>query len=722
MGVLDNGRVWQCNVLISDLYFGDPTRQNSITTGSTTGYTNSNIKNWKITDTMSANGDVAFGSTGSKALNLELFGLSSKSFGTGAIIGVMLTGPVAPKYWYFFVDTAKWTVDCGSTTRYSASVTAYDAMYYASGKISSVALPSSIEALIESGKATITNCKTIAQYCIRHARYDLIRTRAGELYSETGLEKYRTYSNMLDSNLDDAYVSGTATMDWVCSDNVGKVTIGALPYSGEISITSAMTGRTLLGRMAAMAGKRAYCNNNSSANIGAIEFDNLISGSYSAISTGDVYDNGFVAEGKKSFQYFTNGTVSYGKKTSNGFSTMAINCPDMTQAKINSLGSANKGTEYEIGSVKFRGDPTLISGMRLNAPDASGTIHNMVCTKVVTCYDGGLYQQLYSEGKSDSDIEFEMNSAAQKAEDIVDEGGGGGTSNLLYYSETENPNAATIAVDGNSIVTNADGITVTGNIFADSIGNKSTNTIDGAKINFGDINGNNSTHLSTITLAYDNSTTKYINTILDWANADKMITHIGGQTQHYYNALYIDELNVGIDSGGVFSEVNGQYGGIKSVGDVQIGGTFGIQTSTANLSVTGDTTLTGDIYLPSSITNIQGNYLRLRATTKLDISGTTEITGRFKVNNQYSQSYSDGVDITDDYAMLYNQMGLVGVDNDGLIWVTPSIIMTNLPPFDVGQITDGLYVTHTAGLLIMEDIDSGTHCYIDFLSKSVYFD
>lgn len=464
MGVLDNGRVWQCNVLISDLYFGDPTKQNSITTGSTTGYNNRNIKSWKITDTMSANGDVAFGSTGSKALNLELFGLSSKSFGTGAIIGVMLSGVAAPKYWYFFVDTAKWTVDYGSTTRYSVSVTAYDAMYYASGKISSVALPSSIEALIESGKATITNCKTIAQYCIRHARYDLIRTRAGELYSETGLEKYRTYSNMLDSNLDDAYVSGTATMDWVCSDNVGKVTIGALPYSGEISITSAMTGRTLLGRMAAMAGKRAYCNNNSSANIGAIEFDDLISGSYSAISTGDVYDNGFVAEGKKSFQYFTNGTVSYGKKTSNGFSTMAINCPDMTQAKINSLGSAYKGTEYEIGSVKFRGDPTLISGMRLNAPDASGATHNMVCTKVVTCYDGGLYQQLYSEGKSDSDIEFEMNSASQKAEDIVDEGGGGGTSNLLYYSETENPNAATIAVDGTALTADASGIGITGDL------------------------------------------------------------------------------------------------------------------------------------------------------------------------------------------------------------------------------------------------------------------
>ncbi len=460
MGVLDNGRVWTCTVTVYDLVFGNPAYNDSIEAGSPTTYTNTNIKSWKITDTMSANGDVAFGSTGSKALNLELIGLSSKTFGTGAIITVALGG-AASKTWAFFADTVVWNAEYGTATQYSASVTAYDAMYYAAGKISSVALPSSIQALITSGKASITNCRTIAQYCIRHARYDLIRTRAAELYAETGFIKYDTYANMVDSTADDDYTSGK-TMDDVCDDSTGKVTVGTLSgYSGDLSISNTLTGRTLLGRMAAMAGKRACCDNSSVSNVGKIVFENLITTSYSPITTGDVYDNGFVAEGKKKFTYFTTGKEDYGKKTSNGFSTMSINCPDMTSSKLASVASPYRNVEYEIGSVKFRGDPNLSSGMRLTAPDASGATHNMVCTKIVTCYDGGLYQQLYSEGKSDSDIEFENNAYAENAEQIVDEGGEG-AANLLYYSETESPDKATISVGGKSVLTDASGIAITG--------------------------------------------------------------------------------------------------------------------------------------------------------------------------------------------------------------------------------------------------------------------
>lgn len=726
MGVLDNGRTWNCTVTVYDLHFGDPDYDNSITSNSVTTYTNANIKSWKITDTMSANGDVAFGSTGSKALNLELIGLSSKAFGTGAIITVALGG-AATKTWAFFVDTVAWNTEYGTTTRYSASVTAYDAMYYANGKIQGVLkysrISQSIKEKIESGSASVTDCKTIAQYCIRHARYDLIRTRAAELYTETGLAKYDTYANMLDSTADDGY-SGGKTMDNVCDDDTGKVTIGTYSgYSGNLSISGTLTARTLLGRMAAMAGKRAYCNNYSIYNVGTIDFGNLITGTYTTVTTSDVYENGFVSEGKKKFTYFTTGKEDYGKKTSNSFSTMSINCPDMTSSKLASIASAFMlgDNEYEIGSVKFRGDPNLTSGMRLNAPDASGTTHDMICTKVITNYDGGLYQQLYSEGKSDSDIEFENNAYAENAEQIVDEGGGegGGGGSYQFYHETTSPNSATIAVDNNSIVTNADGITVTGNIFADSIGNKSANSTSGAKLMFGDLGGHNMTYMSTIMLAYDSTNTQYENTTLDWANADKLVTHNGGQTQHYYNELFIDKLDVGIDKGGSLSEINGNYGGIRCVGDVQIGGQFGIQTTTGNLSVTGDTTLNGDISLPANITNISGGYLRVGATTKLDIAAQTEITGDFKVYNQYSASDNNGIVVDDTKVMLHQNLTDIGIDSNGMIWTTPGITMTYEGHFTT--VGDGVFIDFNNSLFTLYDISSGATFNIDFLARQAYF-
>ena len=723
MGVLDNGREWTCSVDVYDLHFGNPSQNDSITAQQAATYTGANIKNWKITDTMSANGDIAFGSTGSKALNLELFGLSSKSFGVGAIIGVTLTlVGGSSSSWYFFVDTVAWNAEYGTTTKYTASVTAYDAMYYASGKISNIAdvssTPATIKTVIQNKSGTVTQCQPVAQYCIRHARYDLIRTRAAELSTTSG-DKYDIYANMFDNTYCQGYTSGK-TMDDVCDDSTGRIIISAINGSETIAITNGMTGRTLLSRMAALKGKRALCSGYSLSTVGTIDFDNIIGTTYTGITKADVYDNGFVSEGSKRFQYFTNGKVSYGKQTSNGFSTMAIDCPDMNNSTISSLGNTFKGTSYEIGKVKFRGDPSLKAGRRVNAPDATGTTHSIVATKVVSNFDGGFYQQIYSEGKSDSDIQFEANSATEKAEEIVDDGGGGGgTPTLLYYSETTSPNSATIAVSGNSIVTDADGITVTGNIFADSIGNKSTSTTDGAKIMFGDAGGNNSTHLSTIIPAYNNSTTSYENTTLDWANADKFVTHNGGQTQRYYNELFIDNLNVGIDSGGNFSEISGQYGGIKSVGDVQIGGTFGIQTSTANLSVTGDTTLTGDIYLPNNLTNIHGDYLNLTATTKFDITGTTEITGDFKATNQYSANYSDGIDINDNYVAIHNRMSDFGIDSNGVLWTTPGIVMTYGAHFT--GVPDGLFIDYNNSLLILEDIDSGVHYYIDFLAGTAYF-
>lgn len=503
MGVLDNGRVWTCTVTVYDLVFGNPAHNDSIEAGSPTTYTNTNIKSWKITDTMSANGDVAFGSTGSKALNLELIGLSSKAFGTGAIITVALGG-AATKTWAFFVDTVAWNTEYGTTTRYSASVTAYDAMYYANGKIQGVLkysrISPSIKQKIESGSASVTDCKTIAQYCIRHARYDLIRTRAAELYSETQQESYNTYANMLDSTADEGY-SGGKTMDNVCDDDTGKVTIGTYSgYSGNLSISGTLTARTLLGRMAAMAGKRAYCNNYSIYNVGTIDFGNLITGTYTTVTTSDVYENGFVSEGKKKFTYFTTGKEDYGKKTSNGFSTMSINCPDMTSSKLASVASPYRNVEYEIGSVKFRGDPNLSSGMRLTAPDASGATHNMVCTKIVTCYDGGLYQQLYSEGKSDSDIEFENNSYAENAEQIVDEGGGsGGGSSYQFYTETTFPNSATINVDGNSITADTSHIGITGDTdITGSVDITSRLSVDGNAVVDGNLTVNGSINLGNI--------------------------------------------------------------------------------------------------------------------------------------------------------------------------------------------------------------------------------
>ena len=724
MGVLDNGREWTCSVDVYDLNFGDPTQDDSIQAIQTATYTGTNIKSWKITDTMSANGDVAFGSTGSKALNLELFGLASKTFGTGAIIGVTLTlVGGSSSSWYFFVDTVAWNVEYGTTTKYTASVTAYDAMYYASGKISNIAdvssTPATIKTVIQNKSGTITECQPVAQYCIRHARYDLIRTRAAELSTTTG-DIYDIYANMFDNTYCEGYTSGK-TMDNVCDDSTGRIIISAINGSETITITNGMTGRTLLSRMAALKGKRALCSGYSLSTVGTIDFDDLIGTTYTGITKADVYDNGFVSEGSKRFQYFTNGKVSYGKQTSNGFSTMAIDCPDMNNSTISSLGSTYKGTSYEIGSVKFRGDPALKAGRRMNAPDSTGTTHSIVATKVVSNFDGGFYQQIYSEGKSDSDIQFEANSATEKAEEVVDEGGGGGGTpiNLLYYSETTSPDSATIAVSGNSIVTDADGIIVTGNIFADSIGNKSTSTTDGAKIMFGDAGGNNSTHLSTIIPAYNNSSTSYENTTLDWANADKFVTHNGGQTQNYYNELFIDKLDVGIDKGGNLSDISGQSGGIKSVGDVQIGGTFGIYSTTANLSVTGDTTLTGDIYLPNNITNIHGDYLNLTATTKFDITGTTEITGDFKITNHYSASNSNGIDINDNGAYMYNYMGALGIDNTSIIWATPDIILTYAPLFSTP--TSGVFIGHNASLLLFSDIDSGTTFYIDFLSGTTYF-
>ena len=174
-----------------------------------------------------------------------------------------------------------------------------------------------------------------------------------------------------------------------------------------------------------MKGKRAYCNNNSLSNVGKIDWDSLISSNYGLIQKKDVYENGFKAEGKKKFTYFKSGTSSspatYGKKSSSGLSTMAIDCPDMTNSVLANIASPFKNTEYEIGSVKFRGDPSLKAGMSASVSDASGTTHDVIATKVVSQYDGGFYQQIYSEGKSDSDIEFETNNYDEKAEEIVDE-------------------------------------------------------------------------------------------------------------------------------------------------------------------------------------------------------------------------------------------------------------------------------------------------------------
>ena len=719
MGVLDNGRQWTCSVDVYDLDFGNPSQDDSITAQQTATYTGTNIKNWKITDTMTANGDIAFGSTGSKALNLELFGLSSKSFGVGAILGITLTlVGGSSSSWYFFVDTVAWNAEYGTTTKYTASVTAYDAMYYASGKISNIAdvssTPATIKAVIQNKSGTVTQCQPVAQYCIRHARYDLIRTRAAELSTTSG-DKYDIYANMFDNTYCQGYTSGK-TMDDVCDDSTGRIIISAINGSETIAITNGMTGRTLLSRMAALKGKRALCSGYSLSTVGTIDFADIIGTTYTGITKADVYDNGFVSEGSKRFQYFTNGKVSYGKQTSNGFSTMAIDCPDMNNSTISSLGNTYKGTSYEIGKVKFRGDPALKAGRRVNAPDATGTTHSIVATKVVSNFDGGFYQQIYSEGKSDSDIEFEANSATEKAEEIVDEGGGGSTpTGLLYYTETTSPDSATIAVSGNSIVTDANGITVTGNIFADSIGNKNTATTDGMRIMFGNIDGSNTPYKSTINLAYNNSTQKYENTILDWANADKLTT--GGD--RYYNRLHIDDLVVGLDSGGNLSNVGGNNGGIKSVGDVQIGGTFGIYTTTADLSVTGDTTLNGDISLPANVTHISGDYISLGASTKLDIAGTTEITGDFKTTNQYSASNSNGIDINDNGAYMYNYMGALGIDNTGIIWATPDIILTYSPLFSTP--TSGVLIRHNGSLLLFSDIDSGVTYYIDFLSGTTYF-
>lgn len=471
MGVMDNGRSWTCTAYAYDIQFGNPAQNNSVTWKLAGTYPNTKIKGWKLTDTMSQNGDVAFGSTGSKAISLELLDLADKDFGTGAILGVVLGG-AANGSWYFFVDNVEWTTNFGTTTTYSASVTAYDAMYYASNRISSLTLPATYEAMITDGKATVSNCCTIAQYCIRHARYDLIRTRAQELYTETGEAKYDTYANMYDSTLDTGYVSGK-TMDDVVSNSVGKINIGTLTgYTELITLDKTVTGRGLLGRMAAMAGKRAYCDNGTIGNIGKIVFDNLLGSNYNSntpVATKDVYDNGFVAEGKKNFKYFVSGTTNapatYGKKTSNGYSTMAISCPDMDSSRLAALSSSVASTEYELGKVKFRGDPALKSGMKVKFPDAGGKAHNTIATKVVSNYDGGFYQTVYSEGKSDSDIEFEVNQAAEKATSTVENaddnaGGGGGGTTYIYYSESTTPPTATIDVGSYKTITSNSGITL----------------------------------------------------------------------------------------------------------------------------------------------------------------------------------------------------------------------------------------------------------------------
>ena len=478
MGVLDNGREWSCSIDIYDLKFGNPASDNSVNVDTPVNFTNANIKKWKITDNMTTNGDIAFGSVGSKALSLELLGLASKSFGTGAIIGVTLTlVGGSSNSMFFFADKVAWTADFGTTTTYSCKIDAYDAMYFASTKVKSLlnygGLPSTIEGMIQVGSATISNCKTIVQYCIRHARYDQIRTRADELYTETGDTKYQTYANMFDSTDDVGYSSGK-TMDDVCSTNVGKATVGTLSgYTGSITLTDGLTGRTLLSRMAAMAGLRCYCNNNSLGNIASIVFGKLIGAEYNggvALGTKDVYGNGFVQEGKKKITYFVSGTSSApataGKQTSSGYSTMSIDCPDMTTSHLTSLAntfmSSSEYGEYEIGSVKFRGDPSLTAGMRMTVPDAGGNNHSIIASKVVTNYDGGLYQQITADGKSDADIQFSDNRFAEQAEEIVDDGGGGGGgSSLIHYSETAN--SATISVNSNSIVTDNSGIAITGN-------------------------------------------------------------------------------------------------------------------------------------------------------------------------------------------------------------------------------------------------------------------
>lgn len=475
---MDNGRSWTCTAYAYDIQFGNPAQNNSVTWKLAGTYPNTKIKGWKLTDTMSQNGDVAFGSTGSKAISLELLDLADKDFGTGAILGVVLGG-AANGSWYFFVDNVEWTTNFGTTTTYSASVTAYDAMYYASNRISSVSLPTYYTNMINNGKASVDSCCEIAEYCIRHARYDLIRTRAAELYTETGEAKYDTYANMLDSAHDDTWTAGTKTMDDVVSNSVGKVNITPLSGYGSVNITldKTVTGRGLLGRMAAMAGKRAYCDNGTIGNIGKIVFDNLLGISYNggnSVNTKDVYDNGFVAEGKKNFKYFVSGTTNapatYGKKTSNGYSTMAISCPDMDSSRLAHLSSSVANTEYELGKVKFRGDPALKAGMKVKFPDAGGTAHNTIATKVVSNYDGGFYQTVYSEGKSDSDIEFETNQAAEKATSTVenaDSDAGGGGTNLLYYSEAESPDKAKIEVDSKSFEISSSGIAVEGSIAVD---------------------------------------------------------------------------------------------------------------------------------------------------------------------------------------------------------------------------------------------------------------
>ena len=467
MGVMDNGRSWTCTVYAYDIQFGNPAQTSSVTWLLTGTYPNTKIKNWKLTDTMAQNGDVAFGSTGSKALTLELIDLPDKDFGTGAIMGIVLGG-AASGSWYFYADSVEWTTNFGTTTTYSAKVTAYDTMYYAANRISSVNLPSYYTNMITDGKATVQNCRDIAQYCIRHARYDLIRERARELADDPSTTpsdktRYETYANMLDSHHDDTWTAGTITMDDVVSNAVGKVNIDAVGgYMQMITLDKTMTGRSLLGRMAAFMGMRAYCNNNVIGNIGKISFAKTIDDDYkynngTPVATKDVYDNGFVAEGKKSFKYFISGTTenpaSAGKKTSNGYSTMVVNCPDMDSTRLNHLASSVAGKEYEIGKVKFRGDPALKAGMKVKFPDAGGNVHDTIATKVVSNYDGGFYQTVYSEGKSDADIEFEQNRYAENATTAAeqkdpDAGGGGGTPTLHYYSETESPDKATINVDG----------------------------------------------------------------------------------------------------------------------------------------------------------------------------------------------------------------------------------------------------------------------------------
>lgn len=91
-----------------------------------------------------------------------------------------------------------------------------------------------------------------------------------------------------------------------------------------------------------------------------------------------------------------------------GLSTVDVNCPLMTQERLNAVGKQLEQLYFYGAEIEMQGLPFLESGGFIMLEDTDGTLVPIVMSEIVYQYDGALTAKLYSKNKEDSNAAVGM--------------------------------------------------------------------------------------------------------------------------------------------------------------------------------------------------------------------------------------------------------------------------------------------------------------------------